>query len=453
VFLLLAVAIMSRPEKWLSHFDQSLYLTIAYDLIHHGVFSNGVLDDIDSTTNRPQPGRFFGPAYPWLIVVAMKLDPRFARAVDCVVEADHGARNGSECEPYARPMLIMHAVLLAVGVLSIALASEIIFADGATFWLAGTLATTALLPDIDLFSFVMTESVTFSLYSIAALALVWALHKPVLHKMLLTGVLFGALTMTRASFAVLMLLVPALIVVNGRWILHAAWGRVAGQAAAFAIAWMVAVSPWLIRNAESLGKWGLTEEYASVTLIERFAYNDMTAREFMLAFPYCLPGIGRPLVERLAGPDAMRRFDYDTPGSFFQKGRHHREDLVKANHRLDPLILDIAREEMVERWGRHLLASIALGWCGLWIGGIFGLVLVPLFIAASVMEVYRSKPLFLLYSVPPVAMLALHAVLANPSTRYNLIMIGPFSAGAAWLIVRGATLMHKHRQAQTAQQR
>src|SRR5262249_4705544 len=183
----------------------------------------------------------------------------------------------------------MHAVLLAVGVLSIALASEIIFADGATFWLAGTLATTALLPDIELFSFVMTESITFSLYSIAALALVWALHKPVLHKMLLTGVLFGALTMTRASFAVLMLLVPALIVVNGRWILHAAWGLVAGQAAAFAIAWMVAVSPWLIRNAESLGKWGLTEEYASVTLIEGFAYNDMTAREFMLAFPYCLP--------------------------------------------------------------------------------------------------------------------------------------------------------------------
>src|SRR5262249_46538745 len=90
VFLLLAVAILSRPEKWVSDFGQSLYLTIAYDLVHHGVFSNGVLDDIDSTTNRPQPGRFFGPAYPWLIVVAMKLDPRFARAVDCVVEADHG---------------------------------------------------------------------------------------------------------------------------------------------------------------------------------------------------------------------------------------------------------------------------------------------------------------------------------------------------------------------------
>src|SRR5262249_25767359 len=101
--------------------------------------------------------------------------------------------------------------------------------------------------------------------------------------------LFGALTMTRASFAVLMLLVPALIVVNGRWILRAAWGLVAGQAAAFAIAWMVAVSPWLIRNAESLGKWGLTEGYASVKLIERFASIYMTWRDFWLAFPYGLP--------------------------------------------------------------------------------------------------------------------------------------------------------------------
>ena len=46
------------------------------------------------------------------------------------------------------------------------------------FWLAGSLATLALLPDADLFSFVMTESVTFSLYSIAALALVLALQAP-----------------------------------------------------------------------------------------------------------------------------------------------------------------------------------------------------------------------------------------------------------------------------------
>jgi hypothetical protein len=47
-----------------------------------------------------------------------------------------------------------------------------------------------------------------------------------------------------------------------------------------------------------------------------------------------------------------------------------------------------------------------------------------------------SKPLFLLYAAPAVTMLGLHAVIANPSTRYNLILIGPFAAGAAWLIAR-----------------
>ena len=88
----------------------------------------------------------------------MKLDPRFARAVDCSVEANHNARDGDECEVYARPIHILHAALLAIGVLAIALAAEIIFAGRSVFWLSGVLATAALLPDADLFSFVMRST-------------------------------------------------------------------------------------------------------------------------------------------------------------------------------------------------------------------------------------------------------------------------------------------------------
>ena len=83
MFAVLATAILLRPPKWLSDFDQSFYLTIAYDLNHHGVFSNGVFDDVNSPVAAPPPGMFFGPLYPWLIVAATKLDPRFASAVDC----------------------------------------------------------------------------------------------------------------------------------------------------------------------------------------------------------------------------------------------------------------------------------------------------------------------------------------------------------------------------------
>ena len=122
-FATLATAILLRPAKWLSDFDQSFYLTIAYDIVHHGVFSNGVFDKVNSTRGVAPPGRFFGPVYPALVVAAMKVDSRFARAVDCSVEANHKMRDDAQCEAYALPMHVVHAALLAVGVLAIALAA------------------------------------------------------------------------------------------------------------------------------------------------------------------------------------------------------------------------------------------------------------------------------------------------------------------------------------------
>ena len=325
VFAVLATAILLRPAKWLSDFDQAFYLTIAYDLVHHGVFSNGVFDDVNSTAAVPPPGRFFGPVYPWLAVAAMKIDPRFARAVDCVVEATHKARDGAECEVYARPMHLFHAALLALGMIAIALAAELIFASAMVFWLAGILATVALLPDADLFAFVMTESVTFALYSVAALALVLALQAPRVSRNALTGCLFGLLCLTRPSFLVLAPVVAGLIAVNDRWLARSGWRSAAKHVLAFAVAWLLVVGPWLVRNAVSVGKWGLTEEYGSVTLIERFAFNNMSTREFVLAFPYCLPEIGEPVIDWAFGPEAMERFVYYSPKSFFHVGRAHRD--------------------------------------------------------------------------------------------------------------------------------
>ena len=91
---------------------------------------------------------------------------------------------------------------------------------------------------------------------------------------------------------------------------------------------------------------------------------------------------------------------------------------------------------MAGRWWRYLLVSLPLAWCGMWVGGWFGLALVPLFGCACVLAVRRAKPLFLLYAAPAVVMLALHAAVANHYTRYNLILIGPFAVGAAWIMAQ-----------------
>jgi hypothetical protein len=436
VFTVLLAAILTRPPKWLSDFDQSFYLTIAYDLDRHGVFSNGVFDQVDSTVTRPPPGMFFGPLYPLMVLVATRIDPRFAAAVACSVEANHKARDGAGCEVYARPMHLLHGGLLALGVVAIAFAAEVMFASAAVFWLTSILATLALLPDTDLFSFVMTESLSFALYSIAALALLLALRAPGAIRLLIAGVLFGLLALTRPSFVVLAPVALALIAANAAWLRRAGGRVMLAQTAAFVLAWLLVVGPWAVRNAVAVGKLGLTEEYGSAVLIERFAYDDMTAREFALAFPYCLPAIGEPIVSRWAGAQAMERFVYYTPRSFFHVGRAHRDRLVEANGRLDPLIGGLIREEASERWWRYLLVSLPLAWCGLWVGGLAGLALVPLFVLACVGAVRRSQPLFLLYATPALVMLALHAAVANHYTRYNLILIGPICAGAAWMLLR-----------------
>src|SRR3982751_4849499 len=151
-FAVLAVAIMMQPEKRLSDFDQSFYLTIAYDLDRHGVFSNGIFDNTDSTVTAPPAGMFFVPLYPALVLAAMKIDNRFAEAVTCSVESNEGHRDEKTCEIYARPMLIIHALLLALGVLAVATAGELMFGRRSVFWIAGILATGSLATESEILS-------------------------------------------------------------------------------------------------------------------------------------------------------------------------------------------------------------------------------------------------------------------------------------------------------------
>jgi len=434
VFVFLAAAIMSRPPKSLNDFDQAFYLTIAYDIDRYGVFSNGIFDQTASTRTAPAAGMFFVPGYPMLVLAAMKLDSRFAKAVACSVEANRKNNESAECEAYATPIHILHAFLLALGVLAIALSGALIFGSVRVFWLVGVLATGTLSAEANLFSFIMTESMTVSLYPIFTLFAVLAWKASRIRYFALAGIFLGLLCLTRPSFVVLIPVVLALIVLNGRWRVHENTPSLWTHLLVFAAACLVVLGPWIVRNHVSVGKWGLTEEYSSAVLIERFAYNDLTAWEFMLAFPYCTPGIGDIAFDQVYGKDSMHRFVYHTRDSFFHVGRGRRDTLVKEYGRLDPLIAGIVVDEMRANWWRHLLVSIPLGWCGMWVGWLWSLLLVPLFGWACVRAARQSQPLLLLYAAPAVVMLGLHAALANQYTRYNLILIGPFSVGAAWII-------------------
>jgi len=332
-------------------------------------------------------------------------------------------------------MHLLHAFLLALGVASIAWAGFLIFSHPGVFWLAGALATAALLVDAELFSFLMTESLSFSLYSLAAVAILIGVKTARYSAFVVAGLLTGLLCLARPSFLVL---VPffAVIIILGRFLRTApsqiSW---AARSLAFLIGAALVVMPWLVRNYVSIGKIGLTEEYGSAALIERFAFNDMTGREYALAFPHCVPLVGPAIVTRLWGASSMARFEWNQDKSFFNVGRALRTKLVETHDRLDPIVGKLLTTEMAERGLRHLLVSLPLAWCGMWVGGPLALLLVPLFWCALLRVPPAPRRLLLLYSAPGFVMLGLHGLVANHYTRYNLILIGPFSVAAAWMML------------------
>jgi hypothetical protein len=433
--LIIGLSILSRPDWKLRDFDQVFYVTIAYDLDRYGTFSNGIFDPVDSSVQPAQPGMFFGPVFPALVFAVMKLDDRFAEAVRCSVDSNRGHRDESTCEAYEVPIRIVNSVLLTIGAAAIGLAAELIFRRSPwTFLLAVLFTTAALATEADIFSFVMTESVIFAIYSVFAWTFLRALMRPGVMRFAIAGATLGLLSLTKPSFVVLLPASVAIIVAFGYWITKASRNLIGAQALMLALAFMCIVGPWMARNYVSLGKFELTKEYGSAVLVERFAYDDMTAQEFFLAFPYCTPGIGDLLFDKVYGADSMHRFVYHTPGSFFHTGRERRDSLIEQNGQIDPLIGQLVREELTSNWWRYLAVTIPLAWCGMWPGGIVTLFLLPLFIASVLRAVRAREPSLIFYAAPALLMLGLHAVVANHYTRYNLILIGPYSVGAAWII-------------------
>src|SRR5262249_2573115 len=153
----------------------------------------------------------------WVIAAAAKIDTRFAATLDCAIDADANHRPLESCEIYVRPVLLAHAAFLTVGVLAIAFAAETIFAASAGFWLAGLLAALGVVGGADLFSFVMTESLSFGMFSLSALALVRAVARGTPRDWALAGLAAGCSALVRPTFLLLVPLGLVLLVVAVLW--------------------------------------------------------------------------------------------------------------------------------------------------------------------------------------------------------------------------------------------
>src|SRR5262249_30148669 len=151
---------------------------------------------------------------------------------------------------------VIHAGLLALAVVAIALCTSLIFAGTRVFWIAGALSTAGLAFEANMFSYVMTESLTFSFYSVTMLLAVLAWKTGSTKWWGFTGLSLGLLCLTRPSFVVLIPVLLLLIAAGSRLLKEkpSAWK----SAAVFVTAVALTIGPWMLRNHFSVGKWGLT---------------------------------------------------------------------------------------------------------------------------------------------------------------------------------------------------
>src|SRR5215475_12648947 len=259
--LTIGLSILSRPDWKLRDFDQVFYVTIAYDLDRYGVFSDGIFDPVDSSVRPAQPGMFFGPVFPAMILAVMKIDPRFAEAVRCSVDSNRGHRDESVCEAYETPIRILGAVLLALGVVAIGFIAALIFRQ--TRWIfpvAGLLATAALAGEAHIFSFVMTESTQFAFYGVFAWAFLSALVLRSIVRFVIAGALLGVLALTKPSFVALFPIALTILLYFSYKITKLPRNLIVFHSLVFTAAFVCVIGPWMARNYVSVGKFGLTKE-------------------------------------------------------------------------------------------------------------------------------------------------------------------------------------------------
>jgi hypothetical protein len=431
-FVLFAWTLLERDPPNISESDQVFYHSIAYDLHRYGVFSNGIWGPAGHANQAPPAGMMYVPLYPAVIWAGMQVDARFAEAIACANQIRSDPSAPRHCVPYTRPLMLAHALFLALGILAISLAGFLIIPHRWAFPLTAVLATAGTFSHAGLFIYLMTEPLSFCLYSLTTLAFIAAMKKPGPLVFALTGVALGLLVLTRPAFLLLAALLPILML----------WGpwrsqhrrRIIGHALILVACVELTLLPWQARNYWSVGKFGLSEEYGAVNVISRFGYNHMTLRDGLLAFPAALPQIGVSITRAVFGETERSGWGWGED-SLYGAGSRRVFELRQTYGSLDPILLRLVLEEMRENWWRYLLTTIPIAWTGLWIGKTWGLIFIPILFVSLVHATRRRQPMLLAYSIPALVMVVAHAALSNHSVRFNIGLIGPISVGAAYFFL------------------
>lgn len=405
-------------------FDQPFYIGIAYDLVHHGRFTDGYFFS-PGPSNMPRPsGMRRAPLYPALLAGLAEIDPRFAQGMDCLVRS---RGHDSTC-PHAAPLprLLQFLMLGAFYLLVWGMARRVTRSKRVG-WIALGLALLTAPSLLNYVNYMMTEITALTLGTAAMFTGVRGLDRPHDARWLaLSGAFAGLASLTRPAFFYIFLA----FALAGFAIAAIRRGEASAvrSAAAFAVAGLLVVSPWIARNSFVLHDPRLTASYASHVLVQRVAFDEMSWAEWGRSFLCWLPD-GNGMGSLLFGPGSCHRFQWaDQPDNFYAIGNGPLMSHVAAaaggwSHALSYILHTYIFPHLV----KYTMVTISLAVRGAWINRYWGLILAPLCFFFTCRALGRGDALLLAATLPAWLMLLLNAAVAVNAPRYNLILIAPYA--------------------------
>jgi hypothetical protein len=294
---------------------------------------------------------------------------------------------------------------------------------------------------MDFSTIVMTEVLTFPLFTLSATFAALAVRNKSWRQMAAAGVFWGLLSLNRPSYPYGLYVTVALAVpfVLYRWRRS---GNRTGAALLLALVcgYLLAAGPWIARNAATFGVADISRGYAGFTLAQRVAYNDMTAREWGASFLYGMPHMKRAKwAQRLVDPEYYARFSYDSPDGFYYYGVHTLQtDSLRIAGSPEAQTSYLLHHYILAHPVKHILTTLSIAWRGMWVAGNWTLITLPFLIAALILGARRHDWTLLVFAWPGWLMLGFNAFTSVNIPRYNLVLIPCLAVATAWMLIRMA---------------
>jgi hypothetical protein len=424
---------MSPPQL-----DATRYADYALNIFDHGIFGlTGNQREV-----KPAPGNANSPLYPAFVALSMWLDPGFADSIRCEL-GGHISKHHSgagQCTKSYGVITALQLTLAALAVMCIWLTTQRLFARLSVSWLASILVVATTKTNFFAHQ-LLTENLVLLFFALMLLFITLVLQTNQKRWWGLLGTTVGLLTLSRPEYLYLLFAFLLLSIGLGCFFRDRQYWL---RNSIFALAAIIVLSPWVMRNHAHFGHYTLTGGYGDKTIAYRVAYNRMSQQEWRAAFIYWLPGYGEILASKYLPAASYKKLGTDPASYLYKEGTEiFDKGLLAVDGDRKKLTGYLIKTEILDRPVAHFLASVPLAWRGVLSGKYLAIVGLPCFIFLLFYALRNKHYLILALCFPATVLIAFYAAVSVSIPRYNIYLIYYYGIASAWFLTSAVELIRK----------